>query len=108
MLGAGLPIISLSIQTGVKLLLLYIFYTVLTINLSIAVSFLCTPSNTPSLKRFFCWQSQNGAEIGSNCHKFSPKMPFKKTCHFEDKHRVHKLRVRNSFVKTQLYIEFIA
>lgn len=75
MLGAGLPIISLSIQTGVKLLLLYIFYTVFTTNLSIAVSFLYS-SNTPTRKRFFCWQRQNGWIIRSKYRKFSPKNAF--------------------------------
>ena len=76
MLGAGLPIISLSIQTGVKLLLLYIFYTVPSNDLSTYVSFLYTPVIPLPKKRFFCWQRQNGWIIRSKYRKFSPKMPF--------------------------------
>jgi hypothetical protein len=83
MLGAGLPIISLSIQTGVKLLLLYIFYTVLTTNLSIYVSFLCTQVIPGTEKGFFVVNVKTGAELEANAANFRQKMPLKKMCHSE-------------------------
>jgi hypothetical protein len=83
MLGAGLPIISLSIQTGVKLLLLYIFYTVIILNLSIAVSFLCTPGIPLPEKGFFLPNTKTGAVLEATVTNFRQKSRFKSRAIFE-------------------------